>query len=139
MYWSDRILVFDGPDDQSMPIGELSGTHNHKVLTSISSSGKSIYVVFKKQHSHGSAEFEASIKYTKINHKCQSWLKNSTLISPNHPNINCSWIITVKYGSFIILDFKFVEVKPMNINVKYKNISIIITIIESSLRVDLIT
>ena len=112
MKWSDRILVFDGPDDQSMPIGELVGTHNHKLLTSISSSGKSIYVVFKKQHYHGAtARFDISIKYIKIDHNCKSWLKSSILMSPSHPTINCSWIITVKYGSYIILDFKFIEVK----------------------------
>ena len=118
MKWSDRILVFDGPDDQSMPIGELFGTHNHKVLTSISSSGKSIYVVFKKQRY---ARFDTSIKYIKINHNCQSWLKSSILMSPNDPNINCSWIITAKYGSYIILDFKFIEVKPINIAVIIKS------------------
>ena len=42
----NRILVYDGPDDQSMLIGELSGTPSHKVMKSISSSGKSMFINF---------------------------------------------------------------------------------------------
>ena len=59
-------------------------------------------------------EFLVFIKNNKINPDCQSWLDNNILISPNNPNINCSWIITRKFGSYIILDFKFIEVKPIN-------------------------
>ena len=123
LLWN-RILVYDGPNDESMLIGKLFGTPNHKVVKSISSSGKSIFIDFKKFTSqlttHNSkVEFVASIKYTKINPDCQSWLDNNVLMSPNHPNLNCSWIITRKFGSYITLDFKFIEVKPMNITAKY--------------------
>ena len=111
-------MVYDGPDDKSMLIGELFGTPNHKVVKSISSSGKSMYVDFKKQWNYGTVEFVASIKYNKINSDCQSWLDNNILMSPNNPNINCSWIITRKFGSYITLDFRFIEVKPMNITAK---------------------
>ena len=111
----NRILVYDGPDDQSMLIGELFGTPNHKVVKSISSSGKSIFIDFRKQFYHysdaGTVEFVASIKYNKINPNCQSWMDNNVLMSPNHPNINCSWIITRKFGSYIILEFSFIEVE----------------------------
>ena len=32
-------------------------------------------------------------------------------MSPNHPiNSNCSWLITSNFGTFIRLDFKFIEV-----------------------------
>ena len=46
-----RILfVYDGPDDESMLIGQLLGsTPSHKVMKSISSSGKTMFVDFKKQ------------------------------------------------------------------------------------------
>ena len=116
-----------------MLIGELFGNYNHKLLKSISSSGRFIYIVFKKLYfNNGAANFVSLIKYNKIKPDCQSWLKNSTLISPNHPNINCSWVITVKYGSYIILDFKFIEVKPMNITVKNEKCINLITIIEYS-------
>ena len=94
-----------------MLIGELFGTPYHKVVKSISSSGKSIFIDFKKQYKWGTVEFVASIKYNKINPDCQSWLDNNVLMSPNHPNINCSWLITRKFGSYITLDFKFFEVK----------------------------
>ena len=73
---------------------------------------------FKKQDSLGTHEFLATIKYNKIIPDCHSWLDKNTLISPNNPNINCSWIITRKFGSYIILDFKFIEVKPINIIAK---------------------
>ena len=94
-----------------MLIGELFGTPNHKVVKSISSSGKSIFIDFKKQSNHGTVEFEAFIKYNKINPDCQSWLESNILMSPNHPNINCNWLITRKLGSYITLDFRFIEVK----------------------------
>ena len=114
----NRILVYDGPDDQSMLIGELFGTPNHKVVKSISSAGKSIFIDFKKQFEWGTVEFVASIKYNKINPDCQSWLDSNILMSLNNPNINCSWIITRKFKSYITLDFSFIGVKPMNITAK---------------------
>ena len=105
-----------------MLIGELFGTPYHKILKSISSSGKSIFIDFKKMDYGyytlpGTIEFVASIKYNKINPDCQSWLDNNVLMSPNQPNINCSWIITRKFGSYITLDFSFIEVNPMNIHI----------------------
>ena len=101
-----------------MLIGELFGTPNHKVVKSISSSGKSMFINFQKQLYYGTVEFVASIKYNKINPDCQSWLENNILISPNNPNINCTWIITRKFGSYITLAFNFIKVKPMNITEK---------------------
>ena len=104
-----------------MPIGEVFGSPNHKIVKSISSSGKSIFIDFKKQDDFGTVEFVAFIKYNNINTDCQSWLDNNLLTSPKNPNINCSWIITRKYGFYITLDFKFIEVKPINIIAKIKS------------------
>ena len=104
-------MVYDGSDESSMLIGELFGTQKHKLVRSISSSGKSMFIYFQKQNSWGTDEFVASIKYNKINPDCQSWLDNNVLMSPNHPNINCSWLITRQFGSYITLDFSFIEVK----------------------------
>ena len=111
-------MVYDGPNDQSMAIGELFGTPNRNVTKSISSSGKYIFIKFSKTTFSGVVDFVASINYNKINPDCQSWLDNNVLMSPNHPNINCSWIITRKFGSYITLDFSFIGVKPMNITAK---------------------
>ena len=116
--WHNRIMLYDGSDDQSILIGELFGTPDHKIVKSISSSGKTMFIDFKKQYWYGTVEFVASIKYNKINPDCQSWLDNNILMSPNHPNINCSWIITRKFKSYITLDFSFIGVKPMNITAK---------------------
>ena len=112
-------MVYEGPDDKSKLISEVFGTPSHKVVKSISSLGNSIFIDFKKyggleQSENGIVRFEAFIKYNKINPDCQSWLNNNIIISPFNPNINCSWIITRVFGSYITLDFSFIEVKWMN-------------------------
>ena len=99
-----------------MLIGKLFGTPSHKIMKSISSSGKSMFINFNRVYDYDNSivEFSASIKYNKINPDCQSWLDDNTLASPNNPNINCSWIITREFGSYITLDFSFIEVEWMN-------------------------
>ena len=94
-----------------MLIGELFGTPSHNITKSISSSGRIMIIDFNRGHDYTIVEFSASIKYNKMNPNCQSWMNESTLISPNNPNINCSWIITRVFGSYITLDFRFIEVK----------------------------
>ena len=98
-----------------MKIGEIYGNSNNKLLKSISSSGKTLYIDFKKQHKFGNqiTELEASIKYSKIMSACQNWLdvKTNILTSPKYPNTtSCIWLITSYFGSYIILNFKFMEV-----------------------------
>ena len=107
-----------------MLIGEVFGTPGHQVVQSISSSKKFIFIDFKIQDIFvsfgsvfGTVATVANIKYNKINYDCQSWLNNNMLMSPNNPNINCSWIITRKFGSYITLDFKFFEVKSIDVAV----------------------
>ena len=126
-----------------MLIGELyDGTSSHQIVNSISSSGKTMLIDFKKIEGGwddwNAPEFLASIKYNKINPECQSWIDNNILMSPNNPKINCSWIFTRKYGSYIALDFSFLEVKK-EINVIVNNAIAWITFLEHSLRVDLIS
>ena len=103
-------MVYDGLDDKSMVIGEFFGTPSHKLVKSIASSQKFIFVDFKRLQFHGIAEFVASIKNNKINPICKSWLDSNLIISPINPNINCSWVVTRKFGSYITLDFKYIEV-----------------------------
>ena len=110
----NRLNIYDGPDDDlSMKIGEVYGNSKNKLIKSISSSGKAMFIDFKKPDNFGSVKVEASIKYNKIMSICQSWLDGNILISPNHPsrsNTNCSWLITSNFGSYIILNFNFIEV-----------------------------
>ena len=94
-----------------MLISEVFGTPNHKIVKSISSLGKSIFIDFKKHDKYGTVEFLAFIKYNKINPDCQSWLNDDILMTPNYANINCSWIITRKFGTYITLEFSFIVVK----------------------------
>ena len=98
-----------------MKIGEVYGDSNNRLLKSISSSGKTLFIDFKNQHKFEGqkTEFEATIKYNKIMSACQNWLelKQNILTSPNHPNTtSCTWLITSYFGSYIILNFKFIEV-----------------------------
>ena len=78
-----------------------------------------MFIDFKMQHSvySGSGiEFEASIKYNKINLDCQSWMdltNNIFMSSPSHQTINCSWLITGTFGSYITLYFNFIEVNNL--------------------------
>ena len=87
----NRLDIYDGTDEQSMKIGEVYGNSNNKLLESISSSGKSMFITFNKQHNWGNekTEFEAAIKYNKIMSACQTrfvclfvcstrWVKYST-------------------------------------------------------------
>ena len=98
-----------------MLIGGLFGTPSHNIMKSISSSGKSMFIDNNRVYDNSIVEFLASIKYNKINPECQLWINNNMLISPNNPNINCSWTITREFGSYITLDFSFIEVTQMNI------------------------
>ena len=115
--WLNRLNIFDGSDDLSMQIGEVYGNSNHKLTKSISSSGKSLFVDFKKQHYWGTVEMFAAIKYKKMNSVCQTWLDLETniLISPKDldiygKSINCSWLITANFGSYITLWFIYFDV-----------------------------
>lgn len=112
-----------------MKIGEVFGSQyvdliygmtNSKLLKSISSSGISMFIDFKKETkpSESSSEIEnatftAIITYKEINYDCKTLLdlKNNILMSPHHSDItSCNWLITFNFGSYIILDFTFIEV-----------------------------
>ena len=107
-----------------MKINEVYGNPKQFQQKSISTSGKSMFIDLRKQYGLEELNdykmnftFVALIKYKKIDFDCQTWLniKNSTLISPNHPNsINCNWLITSNFRSYIILDFNFIEVNSNN-------------------------
>ena len=94
-----------------MLICEVFGTPSHRIMKSIASSGKSMFIDFIRGYTNTIVKFSASIKYKKINTDCQAWLHGNILASPNNPNISCSWIITRKFGSYITLEFSFIEVE----------------------------
>ena len=101
----------------SMLIGEVHGNANHKLTKSISSSSKVFFIDFKKQFDSGTVQVLAAIKYKKINSDCQEWidLENNVLITPADLNtynnsIDCNWLITANFGSYITLKFAFIDV-----------------------------
>ena len=111
----NRLDIYDGSDKQSTKIGEVYGNSNIKLIKSISSSGKSLLIDFKKQYMEGNqkTELEATIKYNKNTPECQIYLdvNKNILMSPNDSNINtCIWLVTANSGSYIILNFKYIEV-----------------------------
>ena len=111
-----------------MLIGEVHGNSNHKLTKSISSSGKALFIDFKKQYnpvyildgvevSYFKVEVLIKIKYKKTNSDCQPWfdLENNVLMTPADLNaynksINCNWLITTYFRSYIILKFTFIDV-----------------------------
>ena len=115
--WLNRLKIFDGTDDMSMHIGEVNGDSKHRLTKSISSSGKSLFIDFKKEYHWGTVEVYAAIKYKKMNSVCQTWLdpENKILKTPNDFNtynksINCSWLVTGNFGTYIALGFTFFDV-----------------------------
>ena len=121
--WLNRLNIYDGPDEQSMKIGEVYGISNNKLLKSISSSGKTMFIDIRKHEHLGAVNVEASIKYNKVMSACDKWLDADTniLTSPNYSNsTKCMWLITANFGSYIILNFKFIEVNS-KIFVNFRN------------------
>ena len=80
---------------------------------SISSSGPYMLVQFVTDHQLTESGFSAKIHYTPINPICDDWLNINSgfLTSPNHPTIDCSWVITASMGSTISIQFHTFEVK----------------------------
>ena len=70
-------------------------------------------VQFETNHEETAEGFSAKLHYTPINTICKSWLNITTgdLISPDHPNMNCSWVITASIFSTIFIEFHAFEVK----------------------------
>ena len=98
-----------------MKINEIYGNSYNKRLKSISSTGKSMFIDFEYQYEHSDENLNliALIKYKKFNFDCQTWLdaNKNILMSPNSPsNTNCSWMLSANFGSYIILNFTFIEV-----------------------------
>ena len=120
MAWVDRLDIFDGSDKSAMKIGEVYGNNRNRKLKSISSSGM-MFIDFRKEHSGSlsaygdtKAELKAIIKYNKFVSECQIWLdlKSSILKSPDkyENNLNCSWLLSSTFGSYINLIFNNIYV-----------------------------
>ena len=104
----------------------MFGKRHPDLLKSISSTRSSLlvafntfkFIVFSSSH----LIIKASIKYNKIDSNCQKWLNytNKFFLSPNYPNeynnnIKCTWLISAKFGSYLELAFKFIEVNQPTI------------------------
>ena len=81
-----------------------------------------MYIDIKKVHDfdyveNAKTEFNASVKYKKKNFDCQTLLDAEKNILTMNLKINCSWLITSNIGSYIILDFKYIEVNSCVISV----------------------
>ena len=70
-------------------------------------------VQFVTDHEDTSDGFSAKIHYTPIHPICKDWLNINSgfLTSPNHPTMDCSWVMTVSMGSTISIQFHMFEVK----------------------------
>ena len=113
--------MYDGTHEQHMKINEVYGYSDNKLLKSISSSGKSMFIQLKRQYEFDDElfYFNAFIKYKKFDFNCQAWLNanQNILMSPNPPsNKNCSWMLSANFESYIILNFTFIDVNSYSYN-----------------------
>ena len=101
-----------------MKIGEVYGLKNkNKKWKSISSSGM-MFIQFQNTVVRNTfdekTELMALIKYNRYLSECQTWLdfERSTLMSPETygDNVNCSWLLSTDFGSYIILHFDHLHV-----------------------------
>ena len=118
------LVIFDGPNRNSKEIGKVFGKRHPDLLKSISSTRSSLLIAFNTFKFilfdlNGASHLiiKASIKYNKIDSNCQKWLNytSKSFLSPNYPNeynnnIKCTWLISAKFGSYLELAFKFIEV-----------------------------
>ena len=102
----------------------MFGKRHPDLLKSISSTRSSLLIAFNTfkfiffdLNGVSHLIIKASIKYNKIDPNCQKWLNytNKFFLSPNYPNeynnnIKCTWLISAKFGSYLELAFKFIEV-----------------------------
>ena len=72
-----------------------------------------MFVQFVTDHESNGYGFSAKIHYTPINPICKDWLNMTSglLTSPDHPTMNCSWMITASMGSTISIQFQVFEVE----------------------------
>ena len=82
-------------------------------IKSVSSSGPHMLVQFVTDHEYTKPGFSAKIHYTPINLICKDWLNITSgfLTSPDHPTMDCSWVITAPMGNTISFQFHTFEVK----------------------------
>ena len=120
------LVIFDGTNRNSKEIGKIFGKRHPDLLKSISSTGSSLLIAFNTfkvlNFDLDHLIIKASIKYNKIDSNCQKWLNYASkfLLSPNYPNeynnnIKCTWLISAKFGSYLELAFKFIEVNQPTI------------------------
>ena len=117
----------------------MFGKRHPDLLKSISSTRSSLLIAFNTFKFilfdlNGASHLiiKASIKYNKIDPNCQKWLNytNKFFLSPNYPNkynnnIKCTWLISAKFGSYLELAFKFIEVNQPTIISRLKRLSLI--------------
>ena len=124
------MTIFDGSDQRAMKIGEIYGNSDNREWRSISSTSKMMYIEIKKVNDAINsadkllpiAKLKALIKYNNIIPYCQNWLNNNTLRSPdtNAMNFNCSWLLSAKFGSYIILYIDHIHVRS---NLKFDSLT----------------
>ena len=111
----DYLSIYDGPDIQSRQISKLDRRLNYDLnpnKKSVSSSGSHMLVQFVTDNELNLGGFSAKIYYTPINPICKDWLNITTgfLTSPDHPTMDCSWVISASMGSTISIQFHVFQV-----------------------------
>ena len=86
-------------------------SNNYK--KSISSSGYHMLLQFVTDNVYMYGGFLAKIQNAPINPICKDWLNINAgfLTSPDHPTMDCSWVITASMASTISIQFHTFEVR----------------------------
>ena len=98
-----------------MKIGEVYGNSNNMEWKSISSTVRTMFIVFQKFiNNDGPTIAEVRVKYNNFIPDCQNWFdpKNNTLKCPDKydNNLNCTWLFSYNFGSYIKLKLDYIHV-----------------------------
>ena len=105
-------MIYDGEDLNSEELLKLDDNFNDQIKT-ISGTGKYMTIQLITDDSTVNRGFSAYFNRIPINPYCSEWLNTTSLIlvSPEYPNMDCTWIITASIGSTMSINFQIFEVK----------------------------
>ncbi|XP_071111138.1 scavenger receptor cysteine-rich domain-containing protein DMBT1-like [Haliotis cracherodii] len=123
----DSLSFYDGPDSTGTPLGRLCGRN----LTTVMSSGRSIYIVFKTD---GTNQFKGFLldfyETTRCGGELTATPEKTTFLSPGFPyqylnNMDCTWFLTAENeNDTIVVDFEQLQVESGLLGCPFDSVSV---------------
>ena len=110
-------MIYDGEDLNSDELLKLGVNFNDQTTINyqktISGTGKYMTMQLITDDSTVNKGFSAYFNRIPINPYCSEWLNTTSLIlvSPEYPNMDCTWIITASIGSTMSIKIQLLGVK----------------------------